>query len=145
MGHAQCHIRRMKDDDPEVDTAQTPKRFGRCLVPMEKIRKTFIDAIPNKYYLKVVSGLNSLCFAFHSAGKGSRLTIGLKHRQRCGVTVLIFLILQFQKGPMQRTYLPYPARVVSSCWFAHNKEWAQSLMVSRWSLKGLDNNSLRRF
>ena len=34
------------------------------------------------YRLKVVSGLNSLCLAFHSANKGSYLTMGLKRRQR---------------------------------------------------------------
>ena len=27
LGHAQFHKGRMKGDDPEIDTAQTPKRF----------------------------------------------------------------------------------------------------------------------
>ena len=79
--------------------------------------------------------LNSLCLAFHSADKGSLLTMGLKHRQRCRVQILIFLVLQFQKGPKQRTYLPYLARAVSCGLFAHDEEYAQSLMVSRGSLK----------
>ena len=43
----------MKGDDPEIDTAQTPKRFDECLAVQEKIRKTFTDSIPNN--LLVVS------------------------------------------------------------------------------------------
>ena len=38
----------MKGDDPEIDTAQTPKRFDERLAPLERIRKTFTDSIPNK-------------------------------------------------------------------------------------------------
>ena len=30
LGHAQFHKGRMKGDDPEIDTAQTPKRFERA-------------------------------------------------------------------------------------------------------------------
>ena len=33
--------RRMKGDDPEIDTAQTPKRLDERLVLLEKIRKAF--------------------------------------------------------------------------------------------------------
>ena len=51
MGHAQFHKGRMKGDDPEIDTAQTPKRFERRLALLGKTRKTFTDSIPN----------NSLC------------------------------------------------------------------------------------
>ena len=47
MGHAQFHKGRMKGDDPEIDTAQTPKRFDGCLALQEKIRKTFTDSILN--------------------------------------------------------------------------------------------------
>ena len=72
--------------------------------------------------------------AFHSAGKGSRLTMGLMSRQRCRVQIVLFLCLQLQKGPKQRAYLPYLACAVSCCLFAHNKEWTQSLKVSRGSL-----------
>ena len=43
LRHAQIHKRRMQGDDPEMDTAQTPNRFGRQLALAEKIRKTFID------------------------------------------------------------------------------------------------------
>ena len=49
LGHARIHKGRMKGDDPEIDTAQTPKRFDECLAVQEKIRKTFTDSIPNKY------------------------------------------------------------------------------------------------
>ena len=38
----------MKGDDPEIDTAQTPKRLKGRLALLEKIRKTFTDSIPNK-------------------------------------------------------------------------------------------------
>ena len=48
MGHAQFHKGRMKGDDPEIDTAQTPKRFDRRLALLGKTRKTFTDSIPNK-------------------------------------------------------------------------------------------------
>ena len=39
----------MKGDDPEIDTAQTPKLFDGKLALQEKIRKTFADSIPNKF------------------------------------------------------------------------------------------------
>ena len=48
LGHAQINKGRMKGDDPEIHTAQTPKRFDRRLALLEKIRKTFTDSIPNK-------------------------------------------------------------------------------------------------
>ena len=32
LGHAQIHKGRMKGDNPEIDTAQTPKRFDRLLL-----------------------------------------------------------------------------------------------------------------
>ena len=49
LGHAQFCKGRMKDDDPEIDTAQTPKQFDGRLALLEKIRKTFTDSIPNKF------------------------------------------------------------------------------------------------
>ena len=48
FGHAQFHKEKIKGDDPEIDTAQTPKHFHGRLAPLEKIRKTFTDSIPNK-------------------------------------------------------------------------------------------------
>ena len=48
LGHAQFHKGRMKGDYPQVDTAQTPKRFDRRLVLLEKTLKTFTDSITNK-------------------------------------------------------------------------------------------------
>ena len=39
--------RRTKGYDPEVDTAQTPKRLGGRLALLKKIRQTFIASIPN--------------------------------------------------------------------------------------------------
>ena len=48
LGHAQIHKGRMKGDDPEIDTMQTPKRFDKRLAHPENIRKTFTDSIPNK-------------------------------------------------------------------------------------------------
>ena len=53
LGHAQFHKGRIKGDDPEIDTAQTPKRFNGRLAPLEKIRKTFTDSIPNKHLLQI--------------------------------------------------------------------------------------------
>ena len=49
-----------------------------------------------------------------------------------------FLLLFFPRERLEaspRTYLPCLVRVVSICLFAYDKEWAQSLMVSRRSLK----------
>ena len=49
LGHVQFHKGRMKGDDHEIDTAQTPKRFfDRRLALLGKTRKTFTDGIPNK-------------------------------------------------------------------------------------------------
>ena len=48
LGHAQIHKGRIKGNDPEIDTVQTPKRLDGCLALLEKIRKTFTDRIPNK-------------------------------------------------------------------------------------------------
>ena len=53
FGHAQIHKGRMKGGDPEIDTAQTQKRFDGLLAPVEKIRKTFTDNIPNNTALWV--------------------------------------------------------------------------------------------
>ena len=55
LGHAQIDKGKMKGDDPEIDTAPTPKRFDGRLALLEKIRKTFTDSIPNK---KVVETIN---------------------------------------------------------------------------------------
>ena len=48
MGHAQIHKERMKGDDPEIDTAQTQQCLDGHMTLLEKLRKTFIDSIPNK-------------------------------------------------------------------------------------------------
>ena len=48
FGHAQFHKGSIKVDDPEIDTALTPKRLDGCLALLEKIRKTFTDKILNK-------------------------------------------------------------------------------------------------
>ena len=47
LGHAQFHKGRIKDDDPVVDTAQTPMRLDGRLALREKMRKTFTDNFPN--------------------------------------------------------------------------------------------------
>ena len=47
LGHARINKGRLKGDDPEIDPAQTPKRFDRRLALQEKIRKTFTDSIPS--------------------------------------------------------------------------------------------------
>ena len=46
-GHAQITKGRMKVDELEIGTAQTPKRFDGRLALQEKIQKTFADSIPN--------------------------------------------------------------------------------------------------
>ena len=51
FGHGQINKERMKGDDPQIDTTQTPKRFDGRLALHEKIQKTFADSIPNKYKL----------------------------------------------------------------------------------------------
>ena len=48
LGHAQFHKEKMKGDDPEIHTGQTPKRLDGHSVLLAKIRKTFTDSIPNK-------------------------------------------------------------------------------------------------
>ena len=50
LGHAQINKGRMKGDDPQIDTAQTPKRFDWRLALQAKIQKTFADSIPTKVY-----------------------------------------------------------------------------------------------
>ena len=47
LRHARVNKGGMKGDDPEIDTAHTPKRFDRRLALQEKIQKTFADSIPN--------------------------------------------------------------------------------------------------
>ena len=42
----------MKGDDPEIDTALTPKRFNGRLALREEIQKTFADSIPNNLPIK---------------------------------------------------------------------------------------------
>ena len=37
LGHARINKGRIKGDDPEIDIAQTPKRFDRRLALQEKI------------------------------------------------------------------------------------------------------------
>ena len=38
LGHAQIHMcKRMTSDDPEIDTAQAPKRLEECLALLEKL------------------------------------------------------------------------------------------------------------
>ena len=48
LGHARVNKGRMKGDDPQIDAAQTPRRFDWCLSLQGKIQKTFADSIPNK-------------------------------------------------------------------------------------------------
>ena len=48
LGHARVNKGRMKGDDPQIDTAQNPKRFDWRLALQGKIQKTFADSIPNK-------------------------------------------------------------------------------------------------
>ena len=47
LGHARINKGRMKGDDPQIDTAQTPKRFDWSLALQGKIQKTFADSIRN--------------------------------------------------------------------------------------------------
>ena len=48
LGHVRINKERMKGDDPEIDTAPTPKRFDGRLALQEIMRKTFTDSNPNK-------------------------------------------------------------------------------------------------
>ena len=43
----------MGRDDPEIDTAQTPKRLNGRLALQEKIQKALADSIPNKLLLRL--------------------------------------------------------------------------------------------
>ena len=45
LGHAQFYKQKMKGHDPDIDTAQTPKRFDGRLALLKKIRKTVGDSI----------------------------------------------------------------------------------------------------
>ena len=61
LGHAQFHEGRVKCDDPEINTAQTPKRLDGCLAVQEKIRMTFTDRIPKNILIFIVfTALGSL-------------------------------------------------------------------------------------
>ena len=64
LGHTQFHKGRVKDDYAEIDTAQIPKHFERRLTPLEQIRKTFIDSIPNKSRIKCELGFQFFYFKF---------------------------------------------------------------------------------
>ena len=46
LGHARVNKGRMKGDDPQIDIAQTPKRFDWRLALQVRIQKTFADSIP---------------------------------------------------------------------------------------------------
>ena len=48
LRHARVNKGRMKGDDPQIDTAQTPKCFDWRVALQGKIQKTFADSIPNK-------------------------------------------------------------------------------------------------
>ena len=52
LGHVRINKGKMKADDPQIDTAQTPKRFDWRLALQGKIQKTFADSIPNKCIFK---------------------------------------------------------------------------------------------
>ena len=60
MGHAQIYKGRMKGDDPEIDTAQTPKRLDGRLALLGKIQKTSTDSIPNSVKKKSVCRIRRL-------------------------------------------------------------------------------------
>ena len=49
LGPARVNKGRMKGNDPQIDTAQTPKRFDWRLALQGKIQNTFTDSIPNKF------------------------------------------------------------------------------------------------
>ena len=66
MGHAQINKGKMKGNDHEIDTAQTPKRFDRRLALEEKIRKTFTGCIPNKTLLLPERSKDSLGMKFNT-------------------------------------------------------------------------------
>ena len=52
LEHAQIYKGKIKGDNPEIDTAQTPKRLYGRLVLLVKMRKTFTDSIPNKLIMR---------------------------------------------------------------------------------------------
>ena len=64
----------MKGDDPKIDTAQTPKRWNGRLAPLEKIRKTFTDSIPNKEILKKLSLVHTRSFSSLRSYRKSKKT-----------------------------------------------------------------------
>ena len=66
LGHARVNKGRMRGNDPQIDTAQTPKHFNWRLALQGKIQKTFADNIPNKRGL-IERGLSS---NFDSEGRG---------------------------------------------------------------------------
>ena len=49
LGHARVDKGRMKGEDPQSDTAQTPKRFDWRLALQGKTQKTFAVSIPKSY------------------------------------------------------------------------------------------------
>ena len=55
--HARVNKGRMKGDDPQIDTAQNPKRFDWRLALQGKIQKTFADSIPNKSVKMTATGV----------------------------------------------------------------------------------------
>ena len=57
LRHARVRKGRMKGDDPQIDTAQTPKCFDWRLALQGKIQKTFADSIPNNLALLPGDGI----------------------------------------------------------------------------------------
>ena len=72
-----CAISQRKDegDDPEIDTAQTPKRFNWRLALVEKIRKTFTDSITNNItFYEHNETVGSYCLGASFVGLPFRVT-----------------------------------------------------------------------
>ena len=96
LGHAQFHKGRMKGDDPEIDTAQTPKRFDRRLALLGKperlslivsrTRKGFVwkTRIPLSTLLHDLCGIRVYIVSF-----GNRILISIASnswtRIECGI------------------------------------------------------------
>ena len=70
LGHARLHKGRMKGDNPDIGTAQTPKCFDGRLALLEKALKIFTDSIPNKHGISTIMLFEKLllsCLASSSA------------------------------------------------------------------------------
>ena len=81
----------MKGDDPEIDTAQTPKRFDGPLALLKKVRMTFTVSNPNNQgdnKIEYYAALNERCILLFSKSFALSAKLHIAICDNCIVTSL---------------------------------------------------------